>query len=648
MTRHVWCPIYLGRKMDIEDEIATKLAEEKEARSALENNQKWLDQQQAALRSEMQRQLDEIKAKFAEQLEENRTKVKERAVIHRTKINKAKVEVEQLTRVATRIKNERRLTPVDEQLWLSVARPHQIDGSYDAAISGRAILADRMGTGKTLTLLGTVERLGSKRTLVVAPKPLVENWKHEIRKWDISKQIIDLTSEKATNIFTLSMLSLKDNLIVVVNYEMFRNDTSTIEAIANAHFDTIILDESTAIKEVTSLTHRSLMTIIKARTYCEKCNTHYGCKIKSTTNDLGRVINYKAYANKEICCETETVSTVLYRYAATGTPIINKPEELFAQLHFMDPFTWPLLSGFLKTYCLMSMNTGKYYFNKFAHDKLKKDMGSTYICRDIEMNIPEQTVHEVNLTLSKKGYPKQYALIQDIQHSSSILCDDGESIDMTSILAAITRERQGLVAPWSIKVPLLRDGDIVKDENNRPVYREVGDTCRESIVIDWAYDLIRKLLHEGKRVVVISSFNASLDRMEELFKDTSTVLMNGKTSALVRDQIMVDFDRSRTPVEESKWKILFANSGVAAVGLNLTGAVAMVYLDSAWSQKTIDQTNARIARFGQTETTDVYLPVVPGTISERIQEILSAKADITDVIDSMAQSIRLLNGPKLE
>lgn len=123
---------------------------------------------------------------------------------------------------------------------------------------GRACLFDEMGLGKTITaatsLLELVRRRKAARALVVAPNAVVEQWRGELaEKFNLQPTIV---SSRRT---LKERMTLYDNPLVVLNYELLRTD---LEMILQKNFDTLILDEVTRVKNWDTQTSEAAKKLI--------------------------------------------------------------------------------------------------------------------------------------------------------------------------------------------------------------------------------------------------------------------------------------------------------------------------------------------------------------------------------------------------
>ena len=133
--------------------------------------------------------------------------------------------------------------------------PYQKEGINFALFRKTAIIADEMGLGKTIQAIGTAvlkkEIFDFRKTLVVCPASLKEQWKKEIEKFTSEKALIieGFPDERERQYLD------KDHFFFIVNYETILRDQL---AINKAGFDFLILDEAQRIKNFETKTASSI------------------------------------------------------------------------------------------------------------------------------------------------------------------------------------------------------------------------------------------------------------------------------------------------------------------------------------------------------------------------------------------------------
>ena len=133
--------------------------------------------------------------------------------------------------------------------------PYQKEGIDFAIFCKACIIADEMGLGKTIQAIGTAilkkEIFDFRKTLVVCPASLKEQWKKEIEKFSDEKAMViqGLPDERE------KQYQDKDHFFFIVNYETILRDHL---ALNKAGFDFLILDEAQRIKNFETKTASSI------------------------------------------------------------------------------------------------------------------------------------------------------------------------------------------------------------------------------------------------------------------------------------------------------------------------------------------------------------------------------------------------------
>ncbi len=133
--------------------------------------------------------------------------------------------------------------------------PYQKEGVDFALFRKAVIIADDMGLGKTIQAIATAvlkkNIFDFKKTLVVCPASLKEQWKKEIEKFSDETALViqGLPDERERQ------YQDKDHFFFIVNYETILRDHL---ALNKAGFDFLILDEAQRIKNFETKTASSI------------------------------------------------------------------------------------------------------------------------------------------------------------------------------------------------------------------------------------------------------------------------------------------------------------------------------------------------------------------------------------------------------
>lgn len=189
--------------------------------------------------------------------------------------------------------------------------------AHNALEVGFGLLCDKMGSGKTCQSLGAAELLRNEghiknKILVVCKKALKTQWKTEGVEKFTNKSAIVIDGTPAQRKKQYKEAQSKD--YVVINYETLRNKSDS--AILNKmQFDLIIIDEAHKAKNVETKTNQALS------------------KFAQDQGAMGFIL--------------------------TGTPIMNRPEELYGLFSIFNPDYLGSWSEFQKKYLVYAFN-GKF------------------------------------------------------------------------------------------------------------------------------------------------------------------------------------------------------------------------------------------------------------------------------------------------
>ncbi len=239
--------------------------------------------------------------------------------------------------------------PLDFSQFPAKLFAYQEEGVRFATYREGAIIADEMGLGKTIQAICTAvlkkKLFGFKRTLIVCPASLKEQWKKEIEKFSSEKAVVveGFPEERAL------IYKTTEAYFVIVNYETILRDLRDINRMAP---DFVILDEAQRIKNFNTITAQHVK------------------KIKRK-----------------------------HALVITGTPIENKLIDLYSIVDFVDPYFLSPLWEFSQQHCYFDtdsqMKITGYYNLQQLHERMKPILirrEKRTVLKDLpdvtEMNVP--------------------------------------------------------------------------------------------------------------------------------------------------------------------------------------------------------------------------------------------------------------------
>lgn len=413
------------------------------------------------------------------------------------------------------------------------------------ASNGRALVADGMGLGKSLESLAYIKYMGFKRTLVVCPASVKFVWQSEVAKWtNLSSIIIDSKTD-------LSKIDPSINLWVV-NYDILKKHFSKLSMII---FDCIIGDESQKIKSLSSIRTKIFRAI---------------------SRNIPHII------------------------LLSGTPLLNRPSELFSLLNILDQKQWNEWYGFARKFCnghqtRWGFDTSGASNTEELHARIKR----YFIRRDktqVLKELPPKNFIDVPVELDKETAEKYDAAATD--------------------LATYLREYAGKESP---EINRALAAEKLTQLNVLRYLNAMGK-------IDMAKELIDSILEAGEKVLVFCSFVKPLEALKEYFGDRS-VILTGKTPINERGKLVEAFQN------DPNIQVFCGGYYSAGIGITLTAASNVVLLDFDFVPATMNQAIDRAHRPGvKYQSLNIYQLFAKDTIDEDLKDMVNYKQQVFDIV----------------
>ncbi len=471
--------------------------------------------------------------------------------------------------------------------WKNDAFQWQIDGAL--SLPDRAINADKRGMGKTLSSLVWRRTHNAKRTLVCLRREVASDFIKEIFIREPGLFVYPMISVTAEERNIAAML-LKDQkeFIVVTNIESWRtNIDKTTEDILKIPYDSIILDEAHHIKNSATGTARGFFKL---------------------ADKIPKVLQL------------------------TGTPIKNRPQEMFSLLHSLYPDMFQTERKFLVDYCTQ-ISQNKWTFTPSGIKSLVAKISHFYISRspeDVGRLVPPPKIIEYKLDL--ESHPEQKKAYRDITERSLAVLGNGKVVPIISQLAVMTRQAQIVSWPYGIEFK-------IKDEEGN-ILEVVRYEIAQSVKMDWAEDLICELVEEGERVIMFSRFKGAIYEIKKRLTERGlsvAVITGDEKGRNNTEEIFNDFDLKTAPAKP-RFQVLLATYQTVGESANLNAARQMVLYDRFWNPGNEDQAIGRIDRINSTDQATVHVPQVDNTIDEYMAELINGKRSVVTTFRDEATS----------
>lgn len=412
-------------------------------------------------------------------------------------------------------------------------KPYQITGAHFLAERRGALLADDMGLGKTAQAIHALRLAGLTRALVICPASLKLNWRDETRAWYPELEVGVAEGKR-----------WPESDVVIANYDILGKHKDRIGA---EPWPVIICDEA-----------------------------HY-CK------------NPKAGRTKSVF----RIPTAR-RWFLTGTPMLNRPKELWTLLRMIDPPKWRSFKDFVFRYCdpkFVMKQRGKYRVREFSTDGASnveelRDLVAPYMLRrtkgEVLAELPDKTRQTILLPLIgaelKKAVKMERRLAQE-KATGEVLGD-----------LARLRKQIGMA-----KIPL-------------------------------AVEHVESLLEQEDKVVVFAHHRDVVAGLEAGLKKHGTVVLTGATPTAERHE------RVRRFQTDPATRVFVGNIQAAGVGLTLTAARVALFVEQDWGPKVMEQAEDRIHRIGQKNAALIQYLCYDGSLDAVMAATAARKEDIIQAV----------------
>lgn len=140
------------------------------------------------------------------------------------------------------------------------------------------------------------------------------------------------------------------------------------------------------------------------------------------------------------------------------------------------------------------------------------------------------------------------------------------------------------------------------------------------LVDDGRYKMVLDLVEERKHSLVFFLWKHQRDALvaEADKRGMSFCVIDGSVSERERDRLV-------TAYQAGAYQVMFAHPKSAAHGLTLTRGTTTIWTSPSYDLEIVEQGSKRQHRMGQTQKTETITIIAPGTIDERVYEILQKK-----------------------
>ena len=449
-----------------------------------------------------------------------------------------------------------------------LVRDYQLTAITFAYTKKRVLIADEMGLGKSLVTIASTllakKNDGIKNVLIVCPNSVKKSvWEKEIKNWtNESCYIYDATNKNKKPLNEL----LEENFYTVINYESLRTKYTEVKD----RIGCIVLDECHYIKNRRSQQTRA---------------------VKSLKSDFLLLLS--------------------------GTPILNRVNELWSLMDYIDSGLFGKYWKFVERYCKVKdryIGKGRKVLeitgNKNVNE-LKERIYPYYIRRtkdEVLNELPERVYKDYVVNLHPTQIEIYNGIINQLKND---ITKSRVKVDKLFVKSSLIR--------------LLRVCDTTYGFINEDI----------SSKFDLCIDILKRTVDEHKIVIFtwfIESARLLKKRVEEV--GIKCVQIDGETKVEERDKLIKQFHN------EDDCRVLIATIATCGLGVDLQVADVCIFISRSFVPAMNDQAESRLHRMGQKKMVNV-INIISDTYAERrVFEILKTKKDIfTEVFEEGLENL---------
>ncbi len=158
-------------------------------------------------------------------------------------------------------------------------------------------------------------------------------------------------------------------------------------------------------------------------------------------------------------------------------------------------------------------------------------------------------------------------------------------------------------------------------------------------------EIVESVFESGERVLIFTHFASWGEKLATYLTERYHLPIrcyHGGLARGARDDLVKTFQAGKGPGA----MVLSLKAG--GTGLNLTAANHVVLYDRWWNPAVEDQARDRVWRIGQQNTVIAHRLVCPGTVDERVEEVVAGKRRIADMVLPKSSSIGDLDAGQLQ
>lgn len=446
----------------------------------------------------------------------------------------------------------------------TTALPHQIEATNYIYANNKIALFDEQGLGKTKVVIDALcwsMKEGSiEGVLVIAPMSLLYNWEQEVCKHSFLIPIVLKGTKREKRYKFLTGANF-----YITNYEAVIAENQKIKRFCKSRPVAIVLDESARIKDPKTKTAQAIFQLIPLSTK---------------------------------------------RIIISGTPVANKPYDLWAQYYFLDE--GELLGSDFTMFKAQLDNKNSNFDMNLNELRTTINANSIRRLKDDVLELPEKKYKNVFVDITGKQLELYDQLRKEL------------IIEITNIQGEIILDESS-----SILKKLLRLTQIAS--NPHLIDKSYTETPAKFTALDHILDSI---ISKGEKAVIWTCFVENVILLKKRYSTYYPLVIYGDIPIKERSEFVSKFQDSDNN------RIMILNPAAAREGITLTKANNAIYLDRNFNLVDYLQSQDRIHRISQEKVCTIYKLIAKKTVDEYIENLVDVKTDIAGFIQGDVDTIK--------
>jgi len=454
----------------------------------------------------------------------------------------------------------------------------------------KCILADNMGTGKTRQSLIAAMETNAKKILIICPASLKTTWKREICVYNDANEVSIINgSEWNTNTrFTIVNYDIVGNFYEVptdIVYEEIINEQGKKEKVP------VMVKSSNG-----TLVPKTRKSINKQKIKdCLKKSPLFLENFECVIIDEAHKLSNNTSIRYKVISDFLKRTKIPYVFLLTGTPLTNRPMNLYHILKLIDAEVTKDYQYYVKRYCEgkeLNLKTGKKIMLSGGAsnlEELKEKIKHVYIRRLLTdmADMVDKSIETRYYDLSESQMT-HYKKLWDEYVTAQLEEGNNDSEDYRQLVEGM------LVRQYLAKEMIANTVQLVDEK-----------------------------IEDGEKVIIICTFTDEINELKNYYGN-KCVVYDGKMTSKQKDKAESEF------MNNPKIKVFIGQIIACSVGLTLTAAHTLVFNSYSWVAADNAQAEDRIYRLNQKNDVTCIYQLFNDSISQNMFDKVIRKKIIMD------------------